>query len=59
MAGPNQQQAARTAEEQAEQTLADAIAALRLLPFQRMALEAAADSYARARAARLVAEHGE
>ncbi len=56
MATPAQQHQARLREEAAEQVLQDAIAALRLTPFQRMALEAAADAYARARAARLALE---
>jgi len=56
MGSAHAQCAALLAEEAAEQVLTDAIAALRLTPFQAQALAAAAHSYARARAARLVAE---
>lgn len=52
------QHLARLAEEAAERVLSDAIAALRLSSFEAQALAAAADSYAKARAARLVAERG-
>lgn len=56
MVAAAEQYKARQAEEQAQQRLTDALAALRLPAFEHLALEAAADAYARARAARMVAE---